>query len=217
MSRQIAKVAVLMVLLTVFCTVSFAQYQLDYFPNLNKVDGQKVVVNTGYVSDAQGPGNLCDNIYVFNREQLLECCSCYVTPNGSRDFTSVNASFNSNNLTGSPVPTIIVKQVTSTAPFIFHDCDKASITITPDGSVFCPDDLGTPSCDPRKIGTHYSTNGLVAWAVKTQIIGSATGITETNSQSAFLSTPELLDLQEDCTGVLDFGTGQGVCSCGSFD
>jgi hypothetical protein len=213
MPRLVAKFAVLMALLTMCCTLSFAQgYSLDYFPNLNKADGQKTVVNTGFTSDAQGPGNLCDMIYVFNREQLLECCGCYVTPNGSRDWTSVNASFNSNNLTGSPVPTIVVKQVVGPGAGVFTDCDATTRIITPDGSVSCP---SPPVCDPRSY--RPGTAGLVSWAVKTQIIGTATGITETPSTTAVLSTFEATDLQADCGEIVDFGTGKGLCTCGAFD
>jgi hypothetical protein len=157
---------------------------------------------------------------VFNHEQLLECCGCYVTPNGSRDWASVKASFDSNNLTGSPVPTIVVKQVTSlgTGANVFTDCDKNTVTITPDGSVFCPEQVtGASTCDPRVVSKAEGIPGLISWAVKTQTIGSTTGVTETASQSATLSFSELVDLPEDCGGVMDFGTGQGICSCGAFD
>jgi hypothetical protein len=209
-----AKHAVLTAMLTVFCMVGSAQntpYSVDYFPNLNTADGQKTVVNTGFISDSQGPGNLCDMVYVFDREQIMECCGCYVTPNGSRDWASVNAGFNANNLTGSPKAAVIVKQVTASGANIFTDADATTRTVTPDGSVFFP----SGSCDPR---SYRTSSGLISWAVKTQVIGSgAPAITETPSQNAALSTAEASDLTEDCGLVIELGSQQGICTCGTFD
>jgi hypothetical protein len=46
---------------------------------------------------------------------------------------------------------------------------------------------------------------------------AAPGITETPSQNADLSAAELADLGEDCTVLLELGSGSGVCTCGTFD
>jgi len=216
-----AKYAVLTALLTLCCVVSSAQsfptaYSIDYFPHLDKADGQKTVVNPGYYGDTPVPGNVCDEIYVFNHEQLLECCGCYVTPNGSRDFPSVNTAFNSNNLTGKTYPELIVKQIAAyngqTGDYDSHSCGVSS-----DGSVSCP-----TTCDPTRISLTPPTNlrqfGLVSWAVKTQVIGSsAPAITETASQYAFPNVAEVNDLAEDCAVAIELGTGQGLCTCGGFN
>jgi hypothetical protein len=215
MSRHTAKYAVLTALVTLCCSVSPAQtatgtFSVDYFPNLNQFDGLKRVVNTGFWSDSTA-GNLCDMIYVFTREQLAECCGCYVTPNGSRDF-DVKMQLASNTLTGVHPNEVLVKQVSSGPLGAGTDVDAITCTISPDGSISCP----SPSiaCDPRGAAP---MKGLRSWATKTQVIGSLVNITETNSQDASLGAAEQADLVEDCGVLIELGSGQGLCTCGGFD
>lgn len=194
MCKLIAKCSVLAAMLTLFCMGSWAQsaYSIDYFPNLNKSNGLKKVINTGFYGDTLA-GDVCDLIFVFHKEQLTECCGCYVTPNGSRDF-DVNKNFNSNNLLGAPFAEIIVKQVAT----------------GPQGAT------SDAQCDPTVTQT-VKPNSLISWAVKTQVVGTSTGITETASQQATLGTAEYNDLIEDCNVLTELGSGQGICSCGTFD
>jgi hypothetical protein len=193
MCRHIIKCGFVFAGLLLFSLVSWAQdtpFSIDYFPNLFKYDGLKKVVNDGYWSDTTA-GNLCDDIYVFHNEELAECCGCIVTPNGSRDF-DVNKNFNSNNLTGSRFNELVIKQVSS-------------------GPVGAPSDASCNPAAPR------IANGLHSWATKVQTVGSLVGITETPSTTASLGEAEYADLGEDCGVLIELGSGQGVCSCGTFD
>src|SRR5271157_4584857 len=84
---------------------------------------------TGYFTNAHAPGapdaqlrltndgttetNLCANIYVFNNdEEMEECCSCAVTPNGYLDL-DVNNDLTSNPLGGGPKPSRGILKVVS--------------------------------------------------------------------------------------------------------
>jgi len=73
-------------------------FAVDYFTNANTVgapDATLRIVHPGVTA-----GNLCADIYVFDtNEELSECCSCTVTPDGILTL-SVNSDLTSNPLTG---------------------------------------------------------------------------------------------------------------------
>ena len=96
------------VVLTCLASTGFAQsttsegsrdaYYLGYYSNANmgfSVEADLNIVNpgsTGGYSAAElvdgVDGDLCANIYVFKADQeLAECCSCYLSPNGLRTLT----------------------------------------------------------------------------------------------------------------------------------
>ena len=63
---------------TLVVTSPVDSYQIRYAANLNIGDSFVDVTNNG----ASG-GNICVNVYTFDQsEELLACCSCFVTPNG---------------------------------------------------------------------------------------------------------------------------------------
>jgi hypothetical protein len=113
---------IMMVVICIFalalCTASaFAQadtLKVDYFANANTAgapDGTFRVDNPGtYVN-----GNICASIFVFDPyQELSECCSCLVTPDGLRTL-SVNGDLTDNPLTGVVLNTGLIK-VVSTVP-----------------------------------------------------------------------------------------------------
>jgi hypothetical protein len=84
-------------------------YAVDYFANANTVgapDATVRIVHPGVLA-----GNLCADIYVFDtNEELSECCSCTVTPDGILTL-SVNSDLTSNPLTGVVLTAGVIKIV----------------------------------------------------------------------------------------------------------
>jgi hypothetical protein len=86
--------------------------KVDYFSNANTAgapDGTLRMTNPGSTG-----GNVWADIYVFDSEQeLTECCSCLITPNGLRTL-SINSDLTSNPLTGVILSTGEVSIVSAT-------------------------------------------------------------------------------------------------------
>jgi hypothetical protein len=95
-------------------------FKVNYFSNANTegcLDGTLRITNVGtQVGSKTDPsGNLCALIYVFDPQQeLSECCSCKITPDGLLTL-SVNNDLTSNTLTTIPLVTGDVKIVSSTS------------------------------------------------------------------------------------------------------
>jgi hypothetical protein len=85
--------------------------KVDYFSNANTSgapDGTVRIINPG-----TSGGNLCADIYVFDaNEELSECCSCKITPDGLLTL-SVNTDLTGDPLTGLTLPTGVIKVVSS--------------------------------------------------------------------------------------------------------
>ena len=87
-------------------------FALSYFSNAHASGAPDGVLRI--VNDGNTGGWLYSNIYVFdNREELLECCSCGVSPNGLLTL-SVNKNLTSNPLTGRIPTRGVIKTVSST-------------------------------------------------------------------------------------------------------
>jgi len=88
--------------------------KVDYFSNANTTgapDGTVRITNAG--TSAVGNGNLCADIFVFDaNEELSECCSCTVTPDGLLTL-SVNTDLTGNPLTGAFLNTGVIKVVSA--------------------------------------------------------------------------------------------------------
>jgi hypothetical protein len=143
-------------------------------------------------------GDLCANIYVFTSDQqMVECCSCPVSPNGH-----IQLSLN-NNLTNNPL--------TATTPH--HGAIKIVASNT----------LSNGSCasSPNVVaGTNYEPYGeLRAWNTHVRPIGSGQfSVTETAFRVARLDhyDSELEKIQSQCYVIWTVaGSGHGRCSCGS--
>jgi hypothetical protein len=94
-------------------------YALGYFTLANTAgapEGTLRFVNDGYNGDHSPGGDVCASIYVFdNREELQECCSCRVTPNGYLAL-GVNKNLTASTITGVPIHRGVIKVVTSAPP-----------------------------------------------------------------------------------------------------
>ena len=87
-------------------------FALSYFSNAHTSGAPDGVLRI--VNDGNTGGWLYSNIYVFdNTEEMLECCSCGVSPNGLLTL-SVNNNLTSNPLTGRIPARGVIKTVSST-------------------------------------------------------------------------------------------------------
>ncbi len=88
--------------------------KVDYFSNANTSgapDGTERITNPG--TSEVGAGNICADIFVFDaNEEMSECCSCTVTPDGLLTL-SVNTDLTGNPLTGTTLSTGVIKVVSA--------------------------------------------------------------------------------------------------------
>jgi hypothetical protein len=155
--------------------------KVDYFANANTA-----LAPDGTVRSAGG--GVCANVYVFDvNQEMSECCSCYLSPDGLRTL-SVNVDLTSNPLTGHVLTTGVIKLVSNVAT-----------------STVCP--------LPTKIDSIFG--GVRAWA--THIQNNSFVETEGASQDATLSAAEDSRLNSECSGISISGSGSGICTCGTGD
>jgi hypothetical protein len=167
-----------------------AVFAISFYSNAHTAgapDATLRLSNDGTVTDASPAGDLCAAIYVFdNNEEMLECCSCRVTPNGYLAL-SVNTNLTSNVLSGKTLTRGVVKVVSS----------------LPTGGV----------CDPTNIGSNNTQVGIRGWLTHVQKAGAGFQFTEEELLDSNLDNDEQADLAEDCQVAMELGSGVGVCSC----
>jgi hypothetical protein len=162
--------------------------KVDYFANANTASAPDATVRAD--NPGTSGGDLCAAIFVFDaNEEMSECCSCLVTPDGLRTL-SVNSDLTSNPANGTILNTGVIKIVSSKAQ-----------------GATCP--------NPTSASNLVPTPAVRAWA--THIQNSNFTITETSSQDATLSTTEQTELQNGCHAIHLVGSGTGICSCGTGD
>jgi hypothetical protein len=162
-------------------------YALSYYSNAHVTgapDAALRLVNDGFVSDASPAGDLCASIYVFDSaEQLAECCSCKITPNGILSL-SVNNNLTKNTLTGVTPARGVVKTISS-----FPTAGVCDATVD------------------------NEQEGIRGWITHIQRGAAGFGQTEEELMDSHLSTAEATDLAEDCKVLIELGSGHGICSC----
>jgi hypothetical protein len=162
-------------------------YALSYYSNAHTAtapDAALRLVNDGNVSDSSPAGDLCASVYVFDStEELNECCSCRITPNGILSL-SVNTNLTSNTLTGRTPTRGVIKVVSST--------------------------LGATGCDATVSTPHV---GIRGWQTHIQKAAVGYSITEEELSDSTFGAGEQKDLAEDCSVLVELGTGSGICSC----
>jgi len=205
---------------TVIAPHDNASYTIAYYENANMglPDAQLHVVNPGSTggfgsgsASTIAYGDLCANIYVFTPDQqLAECCSCKVSPNGMQGF-SVSTDLTANPLTSTPQHAGAIKIVASTGGGPY----PAGL---PPVSVM---GRSIPFCDAA---TNYYPNGaLQAWITHVRPLGVSLGAaftaTEINFEPVDLSYSELMKLQQECfaieapAGQGGVGSKAGICNC----
>jgi hypothetical protein len=161
--------------------------KVDYFSGANSggsvPDGTLRLTNPGTAG-----GGLCAAIYVFDpKQEIAECCSCYLSPDGLRTL-SVNTDLTGNPLTGVTLSTGVIKIVSSVVKSAGL-CPTYPVSLKPTAGI-------------RGWGTHIQAGGA---------------ITETPVVDATLSAPEVSRLQGQCYGIQTDGSGKGLCTCGTGD
>ncbi len=87
--------------------------KVDYFANANTAGAPDATVRV--TNPGTAGGGLCAAIFVFDvNQEMSECCSCYVSPDGLRTL-SVNTDLTSNPLTGVILSTGAIKVVSTRA------------------------------------------------------------------------------------------------------
>ena len=190
-------------------------FQVNYFAGANgaRPDQTVRITNPGTaVIPGDGTADICANIYVFrNDQQLAECCSCLVTPNGLRTL-SVDFDLTNNPLTPGTVGEGVIKIVSSLpAGGLCPNPSKRTGTGTDFGGTLAGRAY-TPIPALRAWGTHNQdvSGGLQGTGVINQV-------TETEFLNAFLSDAELSELQVNCAFLIDQGSTHGRCFCGRGD
>jgi hypothetical protein len=85
--------------------------KVDYFANANTAGAPDATVRI--TNPGTAGGGLCAAVYVFDvNQEMSECCSCYVSPDGLRTL-SVNTDLTSNPLTGVILSTGAIKIVST--------------------------------------------------------------------------------------------------------
>jgi hypothetical protein len=164
-------------------------YKVDYFDNANTSgapDAKLRLSNPGTAG-----GDVCADIYVFDTQQeLSECCSCLLSPNGLR-ILSVNNDLNGNPLTGKALIAGSIEIVSNV--LTGSGCPEFPTTITP------------ASGGVRAWATHIQDNGNGGWS-----------ITESSSQDATMTKAEENRLVSQCNAI-KLNSDGGECSCGTGD
>jgi hypothetical protein len=171
-------------------TVSTDSYQVGYASNLAAGDTTVNLTNTGVRNGFDPAGGVCVNVYAFDpSEELVACCSCYVSPDGLRSV-SVKEDLISNTLTPG-VPSSVVIKLLGSAP-ITGACSASSPTVT------------------NLVG------GTRAWGTSLHQNATAGGykVTENVFQNSVLSESELSKLTTYCEFIQANASGFGICkSC----
>ena len=205
---KISMLSLTALLLCIGAGVSQAQtpasdtFRVNYFAGANgaRPDQTVRITNTGTAFGAGGTSDLCANIYVFRRDQqLAECCSCIVTPNGLRTL-SMDFDLTNNPLTPGAIGEGVIKIISSNTSAGTCPLSRAG------------DSTYTPTPAVRAWGTHNQdvSGGLSGAGVVNQV-------TETEFLDATLSAAELSEVQANCHFIFDQGSGAGRCRCGRGD
>jgi hypothetical protein len=192
-------------------------YNVGYFVNANMgfPDANMHVGNPGSTGgfgsgdpSTVAGGDLCANIYIFTPDQqMAECCSCKVTPNGMQGFL-VTGDLASNPLTPDLPHSGAIKIVSS------FGGGRRGAGLPPTVNT----QSSRPYCDA---GSDYWPQGrLESWVTHVRPLGTpAFSVTEIDFQSAQLSWSELQKLEQECYTIQadpsqgGLGSGHGTCKC----
>lgn len=165
-------------------------FQIRYASNLNIGDSVINLTNTGTVNGADPAGRICANVYTFDpAEEMVSCCSCLITPNGSDSLSTITDLISDPLTVG--VPTSLVIKLVATAPV-------------------------AGSCNAGMSGDLVS--GLLAWGttIHQNTLTGGYSVTEGPFATAVLSASELLKDVSTCNFIQSNGSGYGICkSCGT--
>jgi len=143
-------------------------YFTTYYSNANTANAPDATVRA--INDGGNGGNLYASIYVFDdSEELTECCSCVITPDGLLS-ESVNKNLTANPLIGIKPTRGVIKIISSST--------EADLSTS-----FAPN---TP------------TSGIRAWATHVQKLTSGFALSESPFSDSNLASSEQLLLEQLC-------------------
>jgi len=207
-------------------------YYLAYYGNANMgfPEADLNIVNpgsTGGYSGSQGvdgiDGDLCANIYVFKADQeLAECCSCYLSPNGLRTLTL------DGDLTANPVQNtaVVAKPHAGLVKIVSSDTLSDGTCVSTQTNA-----AGTTTTTPMGATSFYPDGSLRSWIthVRETTTTPLFTLTEVEFRHADLGEEhygsedrndggtELYKIQHQCANIALNGSGFGLCTCGSGD
>jgi len=163
-------------------------YQIGYAANLLAGDSVVNITNAGARGGFDPGGGICANVYVFDANQeMIDCCSCYVSPNDLRSL-SANQDLVSNNLTLGKPPSVTIALLAS-------------------------DPTNGMNCDPSSPTAANLEQGMRAWGTTIhQGLPGKYQVTEQAFQNATLSVSELGKLTTYCSYIESNGSGHGTCN-----
>jgi hypothetical protein len=186
---------------------------VNYFSN-NHASGpdEKVrIINPGVYAPSYPPAFVCAMIYVFdNQQEMKDCCACNISSNGLAELSV------SHNLTINPFNGVVP---TDGDIKIVSALQNGFLTVQPEKG---PPVTSNAPCDPSGGGRNttggYTLNivpvaDLRSWSTHTPGYKTSDGsTTEADFQNATLSKAELASLQEQCTDIVENGSGTGICT-----
>ena len=172
------------ILLVLSGTASAQSMEVTYFDNnsLTTTGAPQAVVHI------VNPGNgaLCADVYVWRSDQeLSECCSCPITPNGVLTFTVDYATNNP----GDHTP----------------GATAGSIDVIADSTASCTD---SSASNPTPAGS------LLVWATHVNLDSVTSGydVTETEALTTSLSSGEQSEAASRCGFLQSNGSNAGLCN-----
>jgi hypothetical protein len=186
-------------------------YSYGYYTNAGVSgvpDSQLSIVNPGSTGGTSPGGDLCANIYVLDTQNdIRECCSCKVTPNGITTF-SLNTNLTANpfkmitlpvNGVNVSVPTGVIEVVSSVATKSGSTsvCGGAQLDYSPNGQL-----AGWIT------HVHQPETGAFSLSEAPLLPGTLSAGTLTGN-----GPTELSRLQSLCNLVQSSGDRTGICTC----
>jgi hypothetical protein len=158
---------------------------ISYAANLKAGDSKINLTNAGTNGGNDATDSICANVYVFAEDQqLIECCTCPLTPNHLRTLSVQNDLINNTLTPGVPIG-ITMMLVASAG----GACNAA--TVTPANTV----------------------GGLLAWGTTLHAApGGGFAVTENHFLNAVVSPSELAKMTQFCGFIQADGSKFGICS-----
>jgi hypothetical protein len=181
-----------------------APFQIRYAANLNIGDSIVNITNSGASSTTPATsqnGNICANVYVFlPNENIMSCCSCFVSPNGLLSL-SVNNDLTKNGLLPVKPNSVVIKLLATLA-----GNDASSCTTSTAANAAGPNNPAVPGMVAYGTTLHAILDGKKPLQYT---------VTETKFTPATLSSAEATSLRNLCGFIVLNGSGFGICGCGA--
>lgn len=186
-------------------------YYVEYFANnaapLSGTPDQIIrVINVGLGGNPiSNTGNICEAVYVFNADQVIQaCCQCVLKPN-ELAVARVSADLTSSTLTGDVPSAGVVKIVL----YPVGPQGPASSLVT---ATAC-DAAQSPMPTTGPVGVVPVAALGAVFGTHLQVEPTGTAVTETEKLPRVLSSEEAAFLPNACSFIRYLGSGRGTCRC----